>query len=158
MGLEHAHVRALLKSPCVLSLWSPCDLHVISQVPKLVVVGRGDDADGAAEDMSAHLTQGAFLYALVSVPYTSSTKQTIDATAAIVRNLQAATLCACQVRVKQTIDASVTVKFALVSWVGEEATPTPQPKLPRPNLTLTLTLTLARYLNPTPDQARVSKP
>jgi len=56
--------------------------------PKLVLVASGD---GAAEEMAPHLTQAAFLYALV--------------------------------RVKQAIDASVTVKFALISWMGEEVAP-----------------------------------
>ena len=37
--------------------------------------------------------------------------------------------CYCQVRVKQTIDASVTVKFALISWVGEEVAPMRTPNL-----------------------------
>ena len=37
--------------------------------------------------------------------------------------------CYCQVRVKQTIDASVTVKFALISWVGEEVAPMQTPNL-----------------------------
>ena len=64
------------------------------RAPALTVVATGE---GAAEEMAAHLTQDALLYALV--------------------------------RVNQTIDASVTVKFALVSWVGEDVPPLRQAKL-----------------------------
>jgi len=70
--------------PCCWSLLGYSD----ERDPKLVLVASGD---GAAEEMAPHLTQAAFLYALV--------------------------------RVKQMIDASVTIKFALISWVGEEVAP-----------------------------------
>ena len=56
--------------PCCWSLLGYSD----ERDPKLVLVASGD---GAAEEMAPHLTQAAFLYALVRA------KQTIDAKAAV---------------------------------------------------------------------------
>ena len=60
--------------PCCWSLLGYSD----DRDPKLVLVASGD---GAAEEMAAHLTQGAFLYALVRRP-----KHAIHAKAVTVSN------------------------------------------------------------------------